>query len=101
MDKVLVIFGIVAIIAVVGCGVYSIVPYIGTDDVHHHYTIINKKIEGGYGSDLILVTTNGEYSVTPGDYNNANVNDTFDVITTEDGVYKKYEIIKNSNDDVK
>lgn len=94
MDKVLVIFGIVAIIAVVGCGVYSIALSICTDDVHHHYTIIDKRIEGGYGSDLILVTTNGEYPVIPVDYNNANVNDTFDVITTEDGQYKGYEIIK-------
>lgn len=94
MDEVLVIFGIVAIIAVVGCGVYSIAPYICTDDVHHHYQIIDKRIEKGYGSDLILVTTNGEYPVTGGDYKNANINDTFDVITTEDGQYKGYNIIK-------
>lgn len=96
MDKILVIFGIVAIIAVVGCGVYSMVPYIDTNDVHHHYQIIDKRIERGYGSDLILVTTNGEYSVTGQDYENANINDTFDVITTEDGQYKEYKIIKKS-----
>ena len=96
MDKILVIFGIVAIIMVVGCGVYSIAPYIDTNDVHHHYQIIDKRIEKGYGSDLILVTTNGEYSVTGRDYKNANINDTFDVITTEDGQYKEYKIIKKS-----
>lgn len=94
MDKVMVIFGIVAIIAVVGCVVYPIALNIGTDDVHHHYTIIDKKIKGGYVSNLILVTTNGEYPVIPGDYKNANINDTFDVITTEDGQYKGYKIIK-------
>lgn len=94
MNKVMIIFCIITIITVIGCGIYSITLDISTDDVHHHYTIIDKKIEGGYGSDLILVTTNGDYLVIPGDYNNANINDTFDVITTENGQYKGYKIIK-------
>ena len=93
MDKVLVIFGVVAIVMMLGC-MASAVVYIGTDDVHHHYQIIDKRIERGQGSSLILVTTNGEYSVKDRDYMNANINDTFDVITTEDGMYKEYKIIK-------
>ena len=94
-NKGLVMFGIVCTI-IVGCVLYAVAPYIGTDDVHHYYPIIDKRIERGYGSTLILVTTNGEYSVTENDYKNANINDTFDVITTEDGLYKKYKIIKKS-----
>ena len=94
MDKMLVIFGIVAIIAVVGCGVYSLVPYIGTNDVHHHYQIIDKRIEGGRYSAYVLVTENGEYTVIPNDYQKTDINDTLDIITTEDGQYKEYKLIK-------
>ena len=65
-----------------------------TEDVHHHYKIVDKRIEKGYGSDLIIVTTNGEYSVLSQEYMDADVNDTLDVITDQDGHYKRYKIIK-------
>lgn len=61
---------------------------------------IDKKIEKGYGYATIIVTTNGEYSVSDRDYTDTNVNDTFDVITSPDGHYKSYKIIKDDKNGI-
>lgn len=94
MGRVLVILCMVGVICLFGCFILGAYHEYCTEDVHHHYKIIDKRIEKGYGSDLIIVTTNGEYSVGM-DYMDANVNDTFDVITDPDGHYKDYKIIKD------
>ena len=94
MDKLLVIFGIIAIITVISCGLYTITVDICTEDVHHHYQIIDKRIEGGRYSAYVLVTENGEYTVIPKKKKKTDINDTLDIITTEDGQYKEYKIIK-------
>ena len=96
----LIILCIVGIICLVGCFILGACHDYCTEDVHHHYKIIDKKIEKGYGSDMIIVTTNGEYSVLDRDYRDANVNDTFDVITDPDGHYKYYKIIKDDKNGV-
>lgn len=93
MTDLRIIGSIVVICCVVVIG-FFLVQDIVTDDVHHYYKITDKRIERGYGSDFILVTTNGEYTVPTNDYCGADINDTFDIITSNDGRYKGYRIVK-------
>ena len=91
----LIILCIIGIICLFGCFTLGVYHEYCTEDIHHYYKIIDKRIEKGYGSDMIIVTTNGEYSVLYRDYKDTNINDTFDVITSPDGHYKSYKIIKD------
>lgn len=81
----LIMFGIL------GFGLYHTLC---TDDVHHYYKVVDKRIEGAYASYYIIVTENGQYNVMPRDYLNTNVNDTIDIVTDKDGYYKSYNILK-------
>ena len=100
MSRGLIILCIVGVICLFGRFILGAYHEYCTEDVHHHYKIIDKRIEKGYGSALIIVTTNGEYSVLDRDYKDANVNDTFDVITDQDGHYKDYKIIKDDKNGI-
>lgn len=100
MGEGLIILCIVGLICLFGCFILVAYHEYCTEDVHHYYKIIDKKIEKGYGYATIIVTTNGEYSVLDRDYKDANINDTFDVITSPDGHYKSYKIIKDDKNGI-
>lgn len=75
LEKSFIIIMAVAIILVIGV----IAPLI-VDDMNPHetreYTILNKRIDRGYGTSFILVTNDGEFVVSERTYDKTHINDT-------------------------